>query len=142
MSGRLAVGLTFVLWAIIPIIDKLALAGRQAPPAGVVARLLVAVVALLPGLACSPTLREGLAELGCREWLAFGASGIISLLLAQYCYYVALRDRAVATLFPFLFGGAPVLTMGLAWAILGEPIGWRAGLGGGLIFLGSLLLFW
>ncbi len=142
MSGRLAVGLTFVLWAIIPIVDKLALAGRKAPPAGVVARLLVAVGVLLPVLALSSEVRESLAGLDRREWLAFGASGVLSLLLAQYCYYQALRDHAVSTLFPFLFGGAPVLTMVLAWAVLGEPAGWRTGAGGGLIFLGCLLLFW
>lgn len=131
-----------MLWAVIPIVDKLGLAGRKAPPAGVAARLLVALACLGPILLVSPDLRAGLAGLGRREWLAFGASGVMSLLLAQYCYYQALQDQSVSTLFPFLFGGAPVFTMVLAWAVLGEPIAWRTGLGGGLIFLGSLLLFW
>ena len=142
MSGKIEVFLTLVLWPIIPIVDKIGLAGKRAPLGGMAARMLVAMAFLIPVLVISPGIRGELQTFGRREWLAFGASGLISLLLAQYFYYSSLEDHDVARLFPFLFGGAPVLTMLLALHFLGEVVSLKAWAGGGLIFAGSLLMFW
>lgn len=133
--------ITLVLWGLIPIFDKLALDAKKIPPfIGIGIRVSVAVLALLPFLYAVPDLREGWNGLGARQFLAFAASGIISLIIAQYFYYEALRDSQVSKLFPLLFGGAPVVSMLLGWFVLGEKISGMTAAGGVLITLGSILL--
>ncbi len=133
--------ITLVLWGLIPIFDKLALDAKKIPPfIGIGIRVSVAVLVLLPLLYAVPDLREGWNGLGARQFLAFAASGIISLIIAQYFYYEALRDSQVSKLFPLLFGGAPVVSMLLGWFVLGERISAMTAAGGVLITLGSVLL--
>lgn len=132
---------TLVLWGLIPIFDKLALDAKKIPPLiGICIRVSVAVLALLPLLFAAPHLREGWSELPMRQLLGFAASGIISLVIAQYFYYEALRDTQVSKLFPLLFGGAPVVSMVLGWLVLGEKISALTAAGGVLITVGSVLI--
>ena len=132
---------TLVLWGLIPIFDKLALDAKKIPPfIGIGIRVSVAVLALLSLLYAAPHLREGWNSLGMRQILGFAASGIISLVIAQYFYYEALRDSQVSKLFPLLFGGAPVVSIFLGWLVLGEKISGITAAGGALITIGSVLL--
>lgn len=133
---------TLILWGIIPIFDKLALGEKKIPPfVGIGIRVSVAVLVLLPLLYAAPHFREGWSGLGLRQVLAFAASGIISLVIAQYFYYEALGDSQVSKLFPLLFGGAPLVSMFLGWLMLGEKISGMTATGGVLITIGSVLLF-
>lgn len=133
--------ITLILWGLIPIFDKMALDAKKIPPfVGIAIRISVAALALLPLLYAAPHLREGWNSLGMRQVVAFAASGIISLVIAQYFYYEALRDSQVSKLFPLLFGGAPVISMFLGWLVLGEKISSMTAAGGVLITLGSVMI--
>lgn len=133
--------ITLILWGLIPIFDKMALDAKKIPPfVGIAIRISVAALALLPLLYAAPHLREGWNSLGMRQVVAFAASGIISLVIAQYFYYEALRDSQVSKLFPLLFGGAPVISMFLGWLMLGEKISSMTAAGGVLITLGSVMI--
>lgn len=134
--------LTLMLWGVIPIFDKLALDTKRIPPIiGICLRISAAVIVLAPLLLTMPQLREGWSALSLRQGLAFAASGIISLVIAQYFYYEALKGSQVSRLFPLLFGGAPVVTMILGWLFLGETITAATAAGGLLITFGSALMF-
>ncbi|HEY9070806.1 MAG TPA: DMT family transporter [Candidatus Ozemobacteraceae bacterium] len=134
--------LTLMLWGVIPIFDKLALDTKRIPPIiGICLRISAAVIVLAPLLLTMPQLREGWSALSLRQGLAFAASGIISLVIAQYFYYEALKGSQVSRLFPLLFGGAPVVTMILGWLFLGETITAATATGGLLITFGSALMF-
>ncbi|MBP7633227.1 DMT family transporter [Candidatus Ozemobacteraceae bacterium] len=133
--------ITLVLWGLIPIFDKMALDAKKIPPfIGIGIRVSVAALGLVPLLYAAPHLREGWNSIGMRQFLAFAASGIISLIIAQFFYYEALRDSQVSKLFPLLFGGAPVVSIFLGWLVLGEKISGMTAAGGVLITLGSILL--
>ena len=72
--------------------------------------------------------------------LWFGASGVVSLVLAQVTYYALLKDQQVARTFPLLFGAAPVVSILLGVLVLGEKLALKQVLGTALVIAGSLLL--
>lgn len=142
-THTLAVGITMVLWAVIPILDKQGLSGEKVPPlVGMALRLLAAGAAFVPLLLWRADLRAGIAAASWRAIATFAASGIISMLLAQITYYHALAGGTVTRLFPVLFGGAPVLGLVLAATLLGEKITAQIVAGGALVAIGSAILLW
>ncbi|MEB3198541.1 MAG: EamA family transporter [Candidatus Sericytochromatia bacterium] len=132
---------TVLLWGLIPIIDKLALNHQATSPLlGITIRACAVAVLALPALALSGNGWQALRQVPPSALALFAASGIVSLLLAQYTYYALLKQADVSRLFPFLFAAAPVVTMVLGVVYLGET--WRARqvLGAILVILGGILL--
>ena len=70
----------------------------------------------------------------------FVASGVTSLLLAQYSYYTLLQRADVSRVFPFLFSAAPVVTLLIGVFALGETMTLKQILGVMLVVGGGLLL--
>ena len=132
---------TIVLWGLIPIFDKLALAQFQASPLVGIAIRAAAVAVLAVPLAAA--YGDGAASLKAMPPLAVGlyvASGVVSLLLAQYAYYALLRQADVSRVFPFLFAAAPLVTIAVGVLALGETLTARQAIGALLVIGGGLLL--
>lgn len=127
------------LWGLIPFLDKLAL---QAAPGsawqGIAIRAGFVSLVGLPAILAWGGGWAPFASLPGRAWLAYMASGFISLLLAQQAYYLLLEREGVAKVFPFLFAVAPAVSVLLAVAFLGEALSWRQALGLALVVAGSL----
>ena len=139
-------GVTVVLWGLIPILDKLALARFTGHPMiGIAIRVgTVALMAIPAAWALSRGApgRSGTLS-GPISWSAFAlfaASGIVSLLVSQYAYYRLLQRADVSRVFPFLFSAAPVVTMVLGVLLLHESLSLRQILGAALVIGGGLLL--
>lgn len=132
---------TIVLWGLIPIVDKLALGAHPASPLVGIAIRATAVCALALPLAL--VWGDGAAALRAlppRAWLFYVASGVISLLIAQYAYYALLQQADVSRVFPFLFAAAPLVTLAVGVGALGEVLTARQLLGAALVIGGGLLL--
>ena len=134
--------ITLLLWGAIPIMDKLGLSHETASPeAGLIIRLLAAALVLAIAVPFSASLKQSIASISWKGVFIFALSGVISMIIAQYFYYSALKEKDVAKWFPILFGGAPVVTIVLGWCFLGEAVTTVHWLGCGLIVFGSALLF-
>ena len=134
--------IVLVLWGLIPILDKKGLAGESVSSSlGLMIRLVFAVLVVFPFWLKSPALQEEWKTISWKAVGLFAASGLISMVVAQYFYYEALKEKSVARLFPILFGGAPVVSTLLAWLFLGESISPAMGIGCFLIAIGSGLMF-
>lgn len=138
------IGLTvavILLWGLIPIFDKLALSRFAVSPwVGIAIRsAAVAVLAVPIALAFGqggPALRAmppGVIAL-------YVTSGVVSLLLAQYCYYALLQQAEVSRVFPFLFAAAPLVTLVIGVVGLGESLTPQKVLGALLVIGGGILL--
>lgn len=133
--------ITVVLWGLIPILDKMALAHYAASPLVGIAIRAAGVAVLAVPLAA--TFGEGGRTIRAMPPAAIGlflASGVVSLLLAQYAYYALLKQAEVSRVFPFLFSAAPIVTMVLGVVWLGETLSAKQVLGALLVIGGGLLL--
>lgn len=124
---------TVVLWAASYIWSKQLLTWLD-PIAAAEARFAVSAVLLLvialPGGGLVSALREHW-----RSYLVLGVVGITAfqlLVLFSLDYTTAVNSAVVMAL-------TPVLTMAGAALVLGDPFGWRAGLGMGIAVAGALL---
>jgi drug/metabolite transporter (DMT)-like permease len=141
--------ITVFLWGLIPILDKLALARFSGHPLIPIAVRVWSVALLVVPLAwvlarggswrawLGPTTGAGVT------WVPvalFAASGVVSLLLAQFAYYRLLQQADVSRVFPFLFSAAPVVTMLLGVLVLHETLTLRQLAGAVLVIGGGLLL--
>ena len=130
-----------LLWGLIPIFDRVALAAAPGT-----AWQGLAVRALSVGLVALPLAWHWgggwapFAALPAKAWLAYLASGFVSLLVAQHAYYLLVQQVGVAKLFPFLFAAAPAVTVVVGVLFLGEAVNLRQALGLALVVAGSLLL--
>jgi drug/metabolite transporter (DMT)-like permease len=70
----------------------------------------------------------------------YAASGLASLLLAQYAYYKLLAQADVSKVFPLLFAAAPIVTIAIGVFVLKEPMTLKQALGAALVVAGGLLL--
>lgn len=132
---------TIVLWGLIPIFDKLALTHFSASPLVGIAIRTVGVSVLAVPLAISVgKAGTSLKAMPPVAIALFLASGIVSLLLAQYSYYSLLQRSEVSRVFPFLFSAAPVVTMVIGVFGLGESLNLKQVLGACLVIGGGLLL--
>lgn len=132
---------TVVLWGLIPIIDKLALAQFAASPlVGIAIRAASVAVLAVPLAAAFGQGATSLRAMPPAAVALFVASGVVSLLLSQYTYYALLQQANVSRVFPFLFSAAPLVTIliGVLW--LGETMSPRQVLGALLVIGGGLLL--
>lgn len=132
---------TVLLWGLIPIVDKLALAQFGGSPLVAIALRAagVAVVAVPLALAYGDGARAVRAMPPAAIAL-FVASGVLSLLLAQYAYYALLREADVSRVFPFLFAAAPLVTLVLGVVGLGESLTAKQVAGALLVVAGGVLL--
>lgn len=132
---------TVVLWGLIPILDKLALSHFAASPLVGIAIRAASVAVLAVPLAAA--FGQGATSIRAMPPVAialFMASGVVSLLLAQYAYYALLQQAEVSRVFPFLFGAAPVVTILLGVLVLGETMTLKQVVGALLVVGGGLLL--
>jgi len=149
-SGTLLLtAITVFLWGLIPILDKLALARFSGHPLIPIAvrvwsvALLVLPVAWVLARGGSGRAWLGLATGSGFSWVPhalFAASGVVSLMLAQFAYYRLLQQADVSRVFPFLFSAAPVVTMFLGMLMLHETLTMRQLAGAVLVIGGGLLL--
>lgn len=141
MNSNVAIWLTLFLWGIIPVIDKLALSEKKVDIfVGITFRVFFVAILFIIYLFLSSDFREKLYQTPKTIMFLFGLSGIFSLFLAQYCYYVALKDSSVSKLFPFLFASSPIITVILSFVILKEKLSFNVIVGSILIFIGSIFL--
>jgi transporter family protein len=132
---------TIVLWGVIPLIDKLAVGHTAVSPlVGIAIRAAAVAVLAVPLAFLAGDAGQGLRALPWRVIGLYAASGVVSLLLAQYTYYTLLKQADVARVFPLLFAAAPIVTVVLAVLLLGESLTPRQALGTLLIVGGGLLL--
>ncbi|MBO9541435.1 EamA family transporter [bacterium] len=132
---------TIFLWGLIPIFDKLALTHFSASPLVGIAIRTVGVSAIAIPLAL--TIGKGTRLIRELPPLAIGlflASGVTSMLLAQYCYYLLLQRADVSRVFPFLFSAAPVVTMLIGVFGLKETLSAKQIVGVALVVVGGLFL--
>lgn len=132
---------TIFLWGLIPIFDKLALTHFSASPLLGIAIRTLGVSAIAVPLAL--TIGKGTRMAREMSPLAIGlflASGITSMLLAQYCYYLLLQRADVSRVFPFLFSAAPVVTMLIGVFGLKETLSAKQIVGAALVVVGGLFL--
>lgn len=132
---------TVLLWGLIPIFDKLALASYPASPlVGIAVRVVGVVVLAVPLAATVGNGAQALRAMPPGAIALFIASGVSSLLLSQYTYYRLLQQADVARVFPFLFSAAPLVTLALGVLFLGEHLSAKQALGALLVIGGGLLL--
>lgn len=132
---------TIVLWGLIPIFDKVALASHPASPlVGIALRATAVSLIALPLALAFGDGPAALRAMPPRTIAFYVASGVISLLLAQYAYYALLKQADVSRVFPVLFAAAPIVTMALGVAALGETLTTKQLLGAALVIGGGLLL--
>jgi uncharacterized membrane protein len=135
--------LTMILWGIIPILDKQGLSGEHVSPiAGMTIRVIAGVVGLIGWWLLFPS--TSFTEWHGFSWQGAGLlalSGFLSMVIAQFFYYEALKEHKVSVLFPVLFAGAPVLASILGVFFLQEKMSWLAMVGCFLISVGSCLMF-
>jgi len=138
-SNTTSLGISFMLafCAIAPVMDALAKATpTEVPVAQILAfRFAIQVVLLYP-----LTLALGLSlAIDRREALLHGARAL-TLLLATYCFFTAVRYMPIADAIAIFFV-SPFLVTLLGAAFLGEAIGWRrvsaalVGFGGALLVI-------
>jgi len=141
LSTILLTLVTVVLWGLIPIFDKLALSHVSASPLiGITIRTLGVAVLALP---LAAAVGKGFGDVKAMPPAAialFVASGVTSLLLAQYSYYTLLQRADVSRVFPFLFSAAPVVTLLIGVFAMGETMTLKQILGVMLVVGGGLLL--
>jgi uncharacterized membrane protein len=132
---------TILLWGTIPILDKLALSQPGvAPLVGIAIRATSVALLSAPLVWIFHDPTRWRADFNLFAVLCFAASGVVSLLLAQYCYYNLLKDADVSRIFPFLFGASPLVTMVLGYLCLGETLQLKHLIGAAFIIAGSLML--
>ncbi len=132
---------TIVLWGLIPIFDKVALASYPASPlVGIAIRAGAVCVVALPLAVFLGDGPAAVRAMPARALACYVASGVLSLLLAQYAYYALLKQAEVSRVFPFLFAAAPIVTMVVGVGALGETLTTRQLLGAALVIGGGLLL--
>ena len=132
---------TVFLWGLIPILDKVALSQFAASPlVGIAIRAAGVAVLAVPLAAVYGEGSKSIRAMPPAAIALFLASGIVSLLAAQYAYYSLLQQADVSRVFPFLFSAAPVVTMLLGVTCLGESLTARQMLGALFVIGGGLLL--
>lgn len=132
---------TVVLWGLIPIFDKVALGAAPASPlVGIAIRAAAVAVVAVPLAALAGDGAAAVRAMPAKAIAAYVASGVISLLLAQYAYYALLKQADVSRVFPFLFAAAPIVTMAVGALYLGETLSVKQLVGAALVIGGGLLL--
>lgn len=133
--------LTIFLWGLIPILDKMALGHFSASPlVGIAIRAAGVAVLAVPLAAVMTDGISAARSMPPQAIALFLASGVVSLLLSQYTYYLLLKQAEVSKVFPFLFSAAPVVTLILGTVFLGESMSLKQITGVCLVIAGGVLL--
>jgi len=69
----------------------------------------------------------------------YGFAGIVSFAIGHFLYYSAI-SKSGASLSASLVATYPILTVIIAWLLLGEPLTIKSGIGTLLIIIGGLVL--
>ncbi|MDI6870901.1 MAG: EamA family transporter [Bacillota bacterium] len=128
---------TAVLWGLAPIVEKLGLA-KVEPVTAMSLRSFTISLILLAFLGFSGQLPR-LAQADTRSLLFIMAGGVIAGLLAQWTYFLALKQGLASAVVPVI-GAYPLVTMLLAALLLGEPVTLLKAAGALLVVAGVVLI--
>jgi bacterial/archaeal transporter family protein len=128
---------TAVLWGAVPIIEKIGLA-RVDPLVAVTVRSFIVTVSLLTITFLAGKGNE-LMDMDRRSLFLFGASGIMSGVLAMWTYFAALKMEATSKIVP-IAATYPLVTTLLGILILGEGLTFARIIGTALIVSGIWLV--
>ncbi|OGP65302.1 MAG: hypothetical protein A2169_02310 [Deltaproteobacteria bacterium RBG_13_47_9] len=129
--------ITALLWGTTPIIEKIGLA-KVDPLIGVTIRSTIVTTALL---ILTLLLGKGraLMDVDGKDFLIFGASGILAGLLGMWTYYAALKAEATSKIVP-IAACYPLVTAFLSFLVLKEGITLPRVFGTALIVFGIWLV--
>jgi len=135
--GDVLVLLSAPNWAVFSIISRRMLGAH---PAG---RMMLYVMVFgwaftTPAFLAGPGVRD-LAGLSPAGWTSIAFLGVVCSGVAYVFWYDALKALPAPQVGAFLYL-EPLVAAAVAWAVLGEPVGWTSLLGGGVILLGVWLV--
>ncbi|GEM_PF-323281 len=138
VAGELAAIASAALWAF----SSLAMAGvsRRMPAIAVSALRLVFGVLFYLVLLVAAGQAGDLLRLGLGTALALAASAILALGFGDTLYIYGMQAIGVSRASPISVTSYPVLTLALAWILLGEAVSLRTALGTGLVLGGIVLI--
>src|SRR5579883_3140460 len=138
VAGELAAIASAALWAF----SSLAMAGvsRRLPAITVSALRLVCGVLFYVVLLVATGQTGDLFRLSIGTAVALAASAILALGLGDTLYIYGMQAIGVSRASPISVTSYPVLTLALAWALLGETVSLRTALGTGLVLGGIVLI--
>src|SRR5579883_2110736 len=138
LAGELAAIVSAALWAF----SSLAMAGvsRRMPGITVSALRLVCGVLFYLILLVATGQSADLFKLSVGTATALAASAALALGIGDTLYIYGMQAIGVSRASPISVTSYPVLTLALAWALLGETISLRTALGTGLVLSGIVLI--
>src|SRR5579885_1550338 len=138
LAGELAAIASAALWAF----SSLAMAGvsRRMPGITVSALRLVCGVLFYLILLVATGQSGDLFRLSAGTAAALAASAVLALGIGDTLYIYGMQAIGVSRASPISVTSYPVLTLALAWALLGEAISLRTALGTGLVLGGIVLI--
>ena len=138
MTAFLWALVTACIWGVVPLMEKLGLAGAASPLVGVMMRSLGVVAGLLVfGWVWSPW--SALRALGWRSSLLLAGGGFLASFVGQLAFYHALKPGAISQVTP-VAGAYPLVAALLGWWVLREPLTVSRGLGVFCVVVGVILL--
>lgn len=138
LAGELAAIASAALWAF----SSLAMAGvsRRMPGITVSALRLVCGVLFYLVLLVATGQSGDLFKLSVATATALAASAALALGIGDTLYIYGMQAIGVSRASPISVTSYPVLTLALAWALLGETVSLRTALGTGLVLAGIVLI--
>ncbi len=130
--------LTACIWGVVPLMEKLGLAGAVSPVTGVMVRSLGVVLGLCVfGLIWSPW--SAMRTLGWPSILLLVGGGFLASFVGQMAFYHALKSGAISQVTP-VAGAYPLIAALLGWWVLREPLTLTRLLGVVCVVIGVILL--
>lgn len=129
--------MTAVIWGVVPLLEKLGLAGTH-PTIGVFVRSLGVIVGMiLFGIWWSPW--KALMSVSVSTFALLALGGFLASFIGQLAFYQALKVGPVSQMTP-IAGAYPLVATLLGWFLLREPLTTSRVLGALLIVAGVFLL--
>ena len=129
--------LTAGIWGVVPLMEKLGLAGVP-PTVGLIVRSLGVMIGLVTfGCAWSPW--AAIRTLNWSSIALLAGGGFLASFVGQWAFYQALKAGAISQLTP-VAGAYPLVTALLGWWVLHEPFTATRALGALCVVFGVVLL--
>lgn len=129
---------TAILWGLAPVLEKTGLRGNLSPLAGVTLRsFAISIVALLSMVIFKRVPQLFQCTLRDAGFVILG--GLIAGLLAQWTYYMALKQGSVSSVVP-ITAAYPLVAFVLSVIFLQEVLSWQKILGAVFVVAGVVLI--
>jgi len=128
---------TMILWGTTPLLEKIGLQTVD-PLTGVLVRSMSITGVLLVVYGFAGRLPE-LAKISMKNFLLFGASGLMAGLLGMWTYYLVLKSGAMSKIVP-IAAAYPLITALIAILVLREGVSLQRIIGICLTILGIVLV--